>query len=97
MRLYESRADEPGWLNKFGGLQLTAPGRLCGGDAGGDSVAARVVHLLIYVFLEPVARLVDEVLELVLLEFVCPVESVLELFLLGLVLLLLEIFIRIEH
>jgi len=60
-------------------------------------VAARVVHLLVYVFLELVAGLVDKVLELVLLEFVRLVESVLELLLLGLVLLLLKISIRIKH
>ncbi|HEY4852348.1 MAG TPA: hypothetical protein VII22_16290 [Streptosporangiaceae bacterium] len=73
------------------GLEPTAPGRLSGGDTGGDSVAARVFHLLVYIFLVPVAGLVDNVLDLVLLDFVRPVGGVLELLLLGLVLLLLEI------
>jgi hypothetical protein len=80
-----------------GGLEPTAAGRCSGGGTGGESVAARVIHLLLHVFLQPAAGLVDGVLELVLLEFVRLVESVLELLLLGLVLLLLEISIWIKH
>jgi hypothetical protein len=57
----------------------------------------RVFHLLLRVFLKPGAGLVDKVLELVLMDFVRLVESVLELFLLSLGLLLLKISIRIKH
>jgi hypothetical protein len=85
-----------GLSQREGGLEPTKPGRLSGSDTGGDSVAARVFHLLLHIFLKPGAGLGDKVLELVLLEFVRLLESVLEVFLLSLVLLPLEI-IRTKH
>lgn len=90
---------ESGQLNRLGGLEPTAPGRLGGGDTGSDSVAARAFHLLVYIFLVPKAGPVNKPLELILLEFIGLVESALELLLVGLVLLLLEILfgLNVEH
>jgi hypothetical protein len=63
----------------------------------GQLVLALGLHIFPGLISGLLVPLVDSVLGLVLLEFVRPVESVLELLLLGLGLLLLKIFIRIKH